>query len=426
MPYEFKFPDVGEGITEGEIVRWLVKEGDRVGEHQSVVEIETDKAVVQLPSPKAGTVVRLHHREGDTVKVGETLVTIEEKGTPAKPAAKPIEKAKAVSVVGELEEAPEEEAPKPEEKMLPKVSVEHALATPAVRRIARELSVDLAKVEGTGVGGRVTEEDVRRAAEGAKPKPLKAQAEAKAKITKREFDLYGYIERMPLRGIRKATAKHMDQAVRTAAHVTHMDEADVTHLWEVRESEKKIAEKKGVHLTFLPYIIKACIAALKDFPYFNATLDDEHEEIILKKYYNIGVAVDTPDGLIVPVIKAADMKSLLQLAVEIEKLAKAAEARTLDLAELKGGTFTITNIGVIGGTHATPIVNWPEVAILGTGRIKQRAVVRDGAIQARYILPLSLSFDHRVVDGAAAARFMNRIIQLLEEPDLLLLEEEGT
>jgi len=402
MPTDFKFPDVGEGITEGEIVKWEVKEGDRVEEHQTIARIETDKAIADIPSPRSGIILRIYHKEGDTVKVGETLVTIAEQGEitdrppefPSRPSA---------SVVGVLEE-PHAVTPKPT----------RIIATPATRRLARELGVDLAEILGTGLEGRITEDDVRRFAESKKER-----IEAVTKPVERR-DAYGCYDTVPMKGVRRSTAKRMIESARTAVHVTHMDEADVTELVAFREKQNKIAEKRGMHLTYMPFIVKAVVAALKQYPYLNSSVDGEHEEIILKKYYNIGVAVDTPDGLIVPVIKDADQKDIFTIAQEIETLTEKAQSRELNLSELKGGTFTITNIGFIGGTHATPIVNYPETAILATGRIQERPVVRDGQIVIRNIMPLSLSFDHRVIDGALAARFMNMIMKFLQDPAILM------
>jgi pyruvate dehydrogenase E2 component (dihydrolipoamide acetyltransferase) len=417
MAFEFKFPDIGEGLTEGEIVRWLVKEGDEIKEGQPLVEVETDKALAEIPSPKTGVILKILAKEKEIVKVGQVMVIIGEKGEAL---AAPPPKPKSVGVVGELEEAPEE-APAQEvraEAIKRALVSPHALATPAVRALAKEMGVEIEKVKGTGPEGRVLEKDVRQAME-AKGKP----AEEVKKPTKvRKYDLYGYVDRIALRGVRRSIAKAMVKSKYTAPHVTTMDEADVTDLWKIRDKEKKVAEQKGIKLTILPFIIKAVIAGLVEHPYLNATLDDENEEIILKKYYNIGVATDTPEGLMVPVVKNAKDKSILQLAEELTQLAEKARNRTIDLADLKGGTFTITNYGALGGIYGTPIINHPEVAILGTGKIKDTAVVRDGRIEIRKILFLALSFDHRVVDGAEAARFLNTVIARLEDPDLILLE----
>jgi len=381
MAKQFRFPDVGEGITEGEIVRWLVKEGDEVKADQTLAEIETDKAIVEMPSPYSGTVLKLHFKEKDIVKVGRALVTIGEKG----------------------EAVPEAGGP--------------AQAIPKVRKIGQELGIDLATIQGTGPGGRITEEDVRS----AKEKPAEKKLEIKVKA---KYDLYGNVERIPLRGVRRATARHMRESLDKAAHVTHCDEADATKLAALREKMKAEAAAKGIKLSYLPFVVKAVIEALKLHPTVNAMLDEEAEEIVVRKYYNIGIAVDVPDGLIVPVLKMADQKSVLEIAEEIQNLARAARERALDLADLKGGTFSITNVGVIGGTAATPIINYPEVAILATMKIDDRASVENGVVVVKKTLPLCLSFDHRVIDGAEAARFTKDLIRFLEEPEKLPLAGE--
>jgi pyruvate dehydrogenase E2 component (dihydrolipoamide acetyltransferase) len=417
MPYEFRFPDIGEGLTEGEIVRWLVKEGDEIKEGQPLVEVETDKALAEIPSPKTGVILKILAKEKEVVKVGQVIIIFGEKGETLAPLPP---RPKSVGVVGELEEAPEEipAVAAKAEPVRPVLVSDHAMATPAVRALAKELGVEINKVRGTGPEGRVLERDVRQVAEG-KEKPVE-EVKKPAKVKK--YDLYGYVERIPLRGVRRSIAKAMVKSKFTAPHVTTMDEADVTELWKIREKEKKAAEKKGIKLTILPFIIKAVIAGLMEHPYLNATLDDENEEIILKKYFNIGFATDTPEGLMVPVIKNAKEKSILQLAEELTRVAEKARNRTIDLADLKGGTFTITNYGALGGIYGTPIINHPEVAILGVGKIKDMPVVKDGKIEIRRILHLALSFDHRVVDGGEAARFLNTIIARLEDPDLILLE----
>jgi pyruvate dehydrogenase E2 component (dihydrolipoamide acetyltransferase) len=409
MAKQFRFPDVGEGITEGEVVRWLVKEGDEVKADQTLAEIETDKAIVEMPSPYSGTVLKLHFMEKDVVKVGDVLVTIGAKGEavpeaaarPAAPWTGPAA-AQGSGVKGPTS---------------PAVPVGKILATPKVRNLAREAGVDLASVQGTGPGGRITEQDVRAAKE--KPAEKKLQIKVKSK-----YDFYGNLERIPLRGVRRATAKHMRESLDKAAHVTHCDEADATGLVALREKMKAEAEARGVKLTYLPVIVKALIEALKLHPTLNASLDDEDGEIVVKKYYNIGIAVDVPDGLIVPVVKMANQKSVLDIAEEIQNLAKGARERTLDLADLKGGTFSITNVGVIGGYAATPIINYPEVAILATMKIEDRAKVENGVVVVRKTLPLCLSFDHRVNDGAEAARFTKDLISFLEDPEKLPLQGE--
>ena len=449
MVYEFKFPDVGEGITEGEIVKWKVKPGDTVKVDAVLAEVETDKAVVEIPSPKAGKIVKVFGKEGDVIKVGDTLVEIDETGKaevkeePAEkpvPTAKPAEKAekkgatpkevkkeaakvvevpkekvvekpKGASVVGVLEEAPEEEEKVTKKEHHEKKQI--AKATPAARKLAKQRGVDLSTIKGSGPEGVITDKDL----EGAKP------TEAAKPKHVRKYDMYGYVERKPFKGLRKTIAKYMVESATTVAAVTHMDEADVTLLWNIRQKEKLTAEKKGIKLTFLPFIIKATIAGLKEHPTLNSELTEE--EIILKKYYNIGIAVDTGDGLIVPVIKGADDKSILQLAKEIEELATKTKERKVDPGDLKGGTFSITNWGSIGGRHGTPIIKYPECAILGIGRIYEKVVMIKGNITTRKILPISITFDHRITDGAEVARFANTVIQHLEDPDLMLIEAKG-
>ncbi len=395
MVYEFKFPDVGEGISEGDIVKWLVKEGDLVKQDQTLAKVETDKAIVEISSPKEGKILKLHVKEGETIKVGSVLVTFEGEGPVAK---------KSFGVVGELEEAKKAIE-------IPRVTVVasiNVLATPIVRRLAKELSIDITKIRGTGLGGRITEEDLRN-----------SKGEIKQTRVVKKYDLFGYVDRVPFKGIRKATAKKMIESIYTATHVTHMDDCDVTKLSGLRETKKIEAEKKGVKLTYLPYIVKAVIESLKLHPYLNSELDEENDEIILKKYFNIGVAVGTEDGLLVPVVKIADQKNLFDIAKEIEGLAKSVKERTIDIMDLKGSCFTITNVGSLGGVYATPIINFPEVAILALGRIADKVVVIDSKMAIRKILPLSLSFDHRIIDGAEAARFVNDLKKYLENPELI-------
>ncbi len=393
MITEFKFPDVGEGITEGYLVRWIVNEGDKIKEDQVVAEIETAKAVIEIPSPRDGFVVKLHYKDDDEIKVGETLVTIgDEDDLVVKEDRKD-----AGTVVGVLEEADDEKPP-------PGV-----LATPGVRKIARNMGIDISEVNGTGLHDQITEND------------LKKYAEVKPGI-KQDRDKFGDITRSPLKGVRRTIAKKLPVYQHTAALVTHMDEVDISELSIIKEKEEKALAENGVKLTYLPFIIKAAIIALKEHPFLNSTLDDEKSEIILKNYYNIGIGVDTKDGIIVPVIKEADKKNIIHLAEEIKALAENARSRTIDINDLKGGTFTITNVGAYGGVFATPIVNYPEAAILATGRIQEKPVVINGEIAIRKILPLSLTFDHRIMDGGMAARFTNSIVKHLEDPGLLLLE----
>jgi pyruvate dehydrogenase E2 component (dihydrolipoamide acetyltransferase) len=397
MAKEFRFPDVGEGITEGEVVRWLVKEGDEVKADETLAEIETDKAVVEMPSPYAGTVLKLHFKEKDLIKVGQVLVTIGEKGE-AVPEAGPAPAG-----------MPAARSAAPVQAAVPFRTGE-VPATPKVRALAKELGIDIGTVPGTGPAGRITEDDVQA----AKMKPAEKKPAVKIKA---KYDIFGSLERIPLRGVRRATARKMRESLDKAAHVTHCDEADAGALAALREKMKPEAEAAGIKLSYLPFIVKAVIEALKLHPTLNATLDDEEEEIVVKKYYNIGIAVDVPDGLIVPVVKMADQKSVLDIAAEIQALAKAARERTLDLADIKGGTFSITNVGVIGGDFATPIINFPEAAILATMKIADRARIENGVVVVKKTLPLCLSFDHRIIDGAEAARFTRDLVRFLENPE---------
>ena len=430
MAFEFKLPDLGEGLTEGEIVKWLVKMGDSIEEGQVFVQVETDKAVIDIPSPRKGVVLKLAAAEGETVQVGQVIIVIGEPGEKLEAPAKPKE-AKvrpSVGVVGELEEAPEEEeAKRPEKKVpvkpapVPTLERVEILAVPMVRKLASDLKVDLRTIKGTGPQGRITKEDVQKAAR--EKKPPEKEIPEKAIKAARKYDLYGFIERIPLRGMRKTIAQSMVKSKSTIPHAAGLDEADVTQLLALKAKAKERAAQKKIHLTILPFVIKAAVGALEEHPYVNASMDDENGEIILKKYYNIGVAVDTKDGLMVPVVKNAKGKNIFQLAVELTDLSEKARNRTIDLADLKGGTFTITNFGAMGGIYGFPIIHHPEVAILGMGKIIEKPIVVDGKIEVRKILPLSLSFDHRVVDGAEAVRFMNTVIELLEDPGLILMEE---
>lgn len=420
MAYEFKFPDVGEGITEGTIVKWKVKEGDKVNSDQVIAEVETDKAVVEIPSPRKGTILKLYHKEGEIIQVHEVLAVIGEKGEKIPEKKEAVKAAHYTgSVVGFLPEAEEGKEKRAVQKKSPVSKPEDAgiKAAPIVRKLASMLNVNLAAIKGTGPSGIITENDVKSAVSGAKSAAAAKQDDKGFKKT-RKYDFYGYVDHVPLKGIRKITAQKMREAVSNAALVTNHDHVDVTSLAELRNNEKDKAVKKGVHLTYLPFIIKATIQALKKHPYVVSSI--EEDEIIIKKYYNIGVAIDTPDGLIVPVIKGADQKKLYDLANEVNNYVEKAKSRKIDLMDLKGGVFTITNIGVIGSTYFTPIINYPESCILGTGRIEDKPVVRDGKIVIRKMMPISFTYDHRVIDGAEAARFLNDLRALLENPKQLL------
>lgn len=388
MPYEFRLPDLGEGITEVELRRWLVKEGDMVAEHQTVAEVESDKAVVEVPAPRAGIVVKIHQVEGETVRVGETLITI---GEPGEGEGEP-QRPRSAGIVGVL---PEEDA-----------GSGAVLASPMVRKLAWERGIDLQDVRGSGPHGSITPEDLERAA----ASPQSAVEE------------FGPVERLPLRGMRRAIARNVIASQRLTAFVTSMEEVDITDLWELRSREQHEVESRGTHLTFLPFFIKAAQHALREHPFFNAAIDDATGTIIVKKYYHFGIAVETPEGLMVPVIRDVDKKNMLDLATEIQALGKKARERTITREELQGSSFSITNYGHFGGTFATPIINWPDVAILGCGRIVERPWVHRGEIVIRKILHLSLTFDHRITDGADAALFIARIVRYLEDPALLFID----
>jgi|FaiFalFF_MnMetaG_3_1042247.scaffolds.fasta_scaffold05923_2 pyruvate dehydrogenase E2 component (dihydrolipoamide acetyltransferase) len=410
MAFEFRLPDIGEGMVEAEIVRWFVQEGDSIQEDQPMVELMTDKANVVIPSPRKGVVLKRFGREGEVVKVGSVLVVIGEPGEVPVAAATGVEAAVPASATREVS------APTP--GVGPVVPPGRVLATPATRRLARELGVDLRQVPPTGPHGRVTKEDVLRFAEAqrapaapAPPPPVEAPVVP-----------VGPEERIPLRGLRRVIARRMVQSKRTAPHFTYVEEVDMTELVRWREQMKPIAEAQGVRLTYLPFIIKAVVIGLKRFPVINASLDEEKEEIVLKKYYHIGIAVQTDQGLTVPVIHDADKRSLLDLAREVERLSKAAREGRLALHEVRGSTFTITSLGKLGGLLATPIINYPEVAILGVHKIEPRPVVRNGEIVVRSMMNVSLSFDHRVVDGAVGAEFTQVVREHLENPHLLFLQ----
>lgn len=436
MAFEFRLPDVGEGIHEAEILRWLVSEGDHVEEDQPLVEVQTDKAVVELPSPKAGVIVKLHFAEGDIANTGDVIVTIATSDTSA-PTVPENGKDARVNIEEVLGAGPAATVSQQEPQAATVAGStgssggrRRVLATPATRRLARELGIDIQLVQGTGPGGRVTDEDVRNFAEGRQATPATAAPQPQAPaIAARPAPVPAPVsddaaaeERIPIRGVRKAIAERMVASKYTAPHVTLMDEVDVTELVKVRQEAAALAKERGLKLSYLPFIIKATIAGLREFPYLNASVDDANEEIVLKRYYHIGMATDTEEGLMVPVIRNADRKSIFQLAAEIEELAEKARTRRISLEELRGSTFTITNAGAIGGLFSTPIINYPEVAILGVHRIKEKPAIYKGEIVPRQMLALALSFDHRIIDGAYAARFLNRVMSYLEQPSLLFME----
>jgi pyruvate dehydrogenase E2 component (dihydrolipoamide acetyltransferase) len=447
MPYEFKFPDVGEGIHEGEIQKWVVKEGDKIKADEPLGEIETDKAVVEMPSPKSGTILKIHVQAGNTIKVGDVMVTILEDGESEKDGKKHLEsKAKGAkeqnkqeaankpsqesnalntstksgdvpytgSVVGFLEEAKEVKPIKTGQANTQntKNKSNEVMATPAVRIQAKKKGVDLFTVSGSGPDGRIMMQDIEKvAAASAGPKEEKTSG---FKVVKK-YDFFGYIDRVPLKGIRRAVANKMTESIFTAVQLTNMHDCDVTELVKLHGRAKPQYEKEGIKLTFMPFIVKAVAVNLKNHPYLNASL--EGEEIIQKKYYNIGVAADSEDGLIVPVVKGAKDKSIKDIAKDIIKLVDDVKNKKINMMDLKGGSFTISNLGSVGVGHFTPVINYPESAILGVGRITDKAVVMNGVVVARKVLPLSLTYDHRIVDGAQASRFMIDVMNMLKNCD---------
>jgi 2-oxoglutarate dehydrogenase complex dihydrolipoamide succinyltransferase (E2) component len=406
MTYELRLPDIGEGVAEGEILKWMAKEGDMIKEDQPILEVMTDKVNVQIPAPRSGRVEKILVKEGDVAKVGQTIMVIDDgTGGASAPSAAPS--------------APVSIAAAPAPAMQPQAPAQGVLATPATRRLAREMGVDISAVKGSGPQGRITDDDIRRSASAARPGAMTVTVQA----PKQTRPGGGPMEELvPLRGVRKTISERMLKSLQTTAQVTHVDEVDMTELVILREAFKGSAEKRGVRLTYMPFIIKALIPALKEFPYVNSSLDEQNGNIVLKKYYNIGIATDTEQGLVVPVVKDADMKDIFELAGEIEKLADRARKGQLTLDEVRGSTFTITNVGAIGGLFATPIVNIPEVAILGLHKIAKRPVVRDGKVEIRDTTYFSVSFDHRVVDGAYAARFTSRVIDNIQDTKKLLSE----
>jgi pyruvate dehydrogenase E2 component (dihydrolipoamide acetyltransferase) len=436
--YEFKLPDLGEGIHEGEVLKWHVQPGDAIREDDPLVDVETDKAAVTIPSPRRGRVSAIHGAVGQSVSVGTVIAVIDDTdgaATATPPASTPKPAAEPKPAV-EPRVAPPPAAP----SAAPSKTSGVVLAAPATRRLAREMGVDLAQVRGTGPAGRVTPEDIKQAAAGGgagyaaadeveAPRGPAVAAGAPTGIPYFEleplpnFAEWGPVERQPVRSIRRKVARKMVTSMVLVPHVAHMDEADVTELETFRQRQNVATARAGDRpLTLLPFVMKAVTIGLREAPAFNASLDPFSEEIVFKKFYNIGFAADTGKGLVVPVVKHADSKSIRALAAEIVELATRAREEKLQVADLRGGTFTLTNVGAIGGINAIPTINYPEVAILATGRVQEKPVVRDGQIVIRKMLPVTLTFDHRVIDGADAARFVTALVRRLSEPLSLLVE----
>jgi pyruvate dehydrogenase E2 component (dihydrolipoamide acetyltransferase) len=450
---EFKLPELGENISQGDLVRLMISAGTKVAEGQPVMELETDKAVVEVPSSVSGVVKEVKVKEGEKIKVGQVIFTLEG-AAPAKPEATrsrnaPVEHVSgqhgarlafqaAIRAEGKTEEQalpPDQPQPAPAQFSMPaqlgKVAgTEHRQPIPAaphVRRLAREVGVDIYEVKGTGPGGRISEDDVKAyakallsAAAVASQAPLRAGHFATPQLP--DFAKWGKIERVSMRGVRRKTAEHLAESWITIPHVTQHDRADITELEQLRARFAPKAEEAGGKMTVTAIALKVCAAALKVFPQFNASIDIEKEEIVYKQYVNIGVAADTDRGLLVPVIRDVDKKNIVELAVELSQFSKKAREKKLTPGEMEGGTFTITNLGGIGGVGFTPIVNHPEVAILGLSRSRIEPEWINGKFEPRLILPLSLSYDHRLIDGADAARFLRWIAEAFEQPFLLSVQ----
>ncbi|MCL4180151.1 MAG: 2-oxo acid dehydrogenase subunit E2 [Verrucomicrobia bacterium] len=429
---DVKLPKLGEGADSGVVVSILVSEGDQVSEGQTIIELENEKAVAPVPSSAAGTVSSIRVKEGDQVTVGQVILTLG-----GKPGSKPPKVVEPRARGEDEGEAEDEREVKPAavreavaggpgsggaaamEGVLDQ-PVAKVAASPALRKLARELGIDLARVRGTERGGRVGTADVRRYIEALQrlafeSKPAAGGTKPVAAVERIDFSKWGPIERKPVSPLRRVIAERMRENWNTIPHVTQFDEADITGLMALRKKHAPAFEAKGAKLTLTGFAVRALVKVLKQHPVFNSSLDEAAGELVFKNYYHVGLAVDTEAGLIVPVIRDADRKSLFELSQEIEALAAKARDRKVSLEELKGGTFTISNQGGIGGAHFTPIVNKPEVAILGLGRGALKAVVREKKVEARLLLPLALSYDHRVIDGGSAARFMVDLVQALEQ-----------
>jgi pyruvate dehydrogenase E2 component (dihydrolipoyllysine-residue acetyltransferase) len=434
MKYIFKFPDIGEGISEGKILQWYVKKGQVVKSGESLVKMETDKVVTDIPSPKDGTIVNLFGKEGEVINVEDPLVELEIEGVSGaeaqaiakeKPPAseeKPVEE-KGFGVVGKLEVAGDNAfLPSGTEGMPAQAEPEEstperkALATPVARAMAKDMAVDINLVVGTGPGGRVMKKDIQLYYENLQAGKTKPAASATYLPEPEARVVYE-----PLSQMRKTIAKNMIRSKQSAAHMTIMEEVEVSELVQIRKAHKENYAQRGLKLSYLPFILKAVAQALKEFPSLNSQMDLENDRMIVKQYYNIGIAVDTEDGLVVPVIKNLDKLSISQLSQQIAEIAQKARDRRLTLDDFKDGTFTVTNYGSIGGTFGVPVINYPQTGILGIGRIIKTPVVKDDQIVVGHVLPLSMSVDHRIVDGAEAARFIARVMGFLKEPMSLLL-----
>jgi pyruvate dehydrogenase E2 component (dihydrolipoamide acetyltransferase) len=411
---DVKLPKLGEGADSGVVVNVFVKEGDAIAKDQAILELENEKAVASVPSTTAGVVTKIYVKAGDKISVGQRLISLSGGDQPAAAAAPAAKRA-----VPEPEpETPVEEPTAEAGEEIPK-PVAAPVASPSVRRLARELSIDLSKVRGSEAGGRIVTGDIRaylaRLQKTAGKPAIAATAPAKPAAKSIDFSKWGPVTKKPLTQLRQVIARRMWESWNAIPHVTQFDDADFTRLNELRKRYAPAYEKKGAKLTLTPLVLKALVGTLKKYPIFNSSLDEAVQEVVFKDYYHIGIAVDTEQGLIVPVIRDADKKSVLELSKELEQLAQKARDRKVTAEEMKGGTLTISNQGAIGSAHFTPIINKPEVAILGLGRGAMKPVARDGKVEVRMLTPLGLSYDHRVIDGGAAARFMVDLVKAMED-----------
>lgn len=422
---DIQLPEIGEGVTEGELIRWLVKPGDVIEEDKPLVEVMTDKATVEIPSIVRGKVKEFRAAEGDTIEVGQVILTVDLESSEST-----VESPSPTKNTPSSSEDRSKSAPSPSiSKSTPSTDIEtpsshstifrelppvgsKVLASPATRRLAREAGVDINKITGTGNVGRVTREDVlKRVSQSGAGKPTGVSSER------------GGEERVPLRGVRKKIAQKMQLSKQIIPHFTLMEEVNVSELVRLKSKLKPLAEKRGIKVTYLPFVIKALIVTVREFPMFNAVIDDEASEIVYKKYFNIGFAANTPQGLMVPVIKDADQKSIWELSGQIVDLSTKAKNGQLALDEMKGATISVTNIGSVGGTYATPIINHPEVAILGMYKISQKPVFVDGHVTEAHMMNVTITADHRLIDGAVAAYFLKAFAYRLENPSILMLED---
>jgi pyruvate dehydrogenase E2 component (dihydrolipoamide acetyltransferase) len=436
MRHVFKFPDIGEGLEEGTIVEWYVEKGQQVESGQSLVQVETDKVTTDIPSPKTGTIAALYGKEGETINVGDPLAEIEiegvegeeaveeEKKQPAGPTEEGVEEEEGAGVVGTIEVAGEgghlpasdegvEQAGGEEEEKKPR---KKALATPVARAFAKDMGVDINQVKGSGPGGRVMKDDIQRHVEEGSKKQPTTKAGAKQEPEQR-------VEYADLTQIRKTIAKNMSRSKQNAAHMTVMDEVEISQLVNIRNKYKEKYKEQGIKLNYLPFILKATALALKKHKQLNSEMDLDNDKMIYKHYYNLGIAVDTEKGLVVPVIRDVDKLSIFEIAEETNKIAQKARDGELTMEDMKDGTFTITSYGSIGGQFAVPVINYPQAGILGIGRILKKPVVNDkDEIVPGHILPLSLSVDHRIVDGGEVSRFLNTMMEYLGDPVTLVME----